>query len=66
MYCLRTEWRVGGDHDLLLLAVLDQLVLRQVRVTFDLIDHRTNFGHVQNSINLSRIEIGHSDRFHFA
>mmetsp|Transcript_9711 Transcript_9711/g.15596 ORF Transcript_9711/g.15596 Transcript_9711/m.15596 type:complete len:202 (+) Transcript_9711:569-1174(+) len=63
---LRPEGAVGGDLNPMLLAVGNKFRLSDIRVGLNLVDRRSDLGHLHNVINLFYVEVGDSNGSHQA
>jgi hypothetical protein len=61
-----TEGRVGGDVDVLLLGVGDELLAREDGVTLDLVDGRDEAGLFNQSLQVLVCEVGDTNGANFA
>lgn len=58
-----TKRSVAGDHNVAVLAELDQLLLVDIGIDFDLVNNRLDLAISQKTVDLFGIEVGDSDAF---
>ena len=61
----RGQWSESAHLNIVPLAERDEVSVLEVDVRLDLVDHRPYLTGIQNPLQLSGIEIGYADRFHF-
>ena len=63
---LGAERRVGGDEDVVFLAVLDEVCVGEERVDFDLVDHGLDLRDLKQLLQAGDSPVGNSDRLGLA